>query len=181
MNENKYPDHMEFRLRCKDAECEIKGPREVVEPRIADVVQIVFAGSSLEAMSSVQGSKFVRIEEKSTPLLTDNGAHQTNQSNISSDLLTFYQQIGPKNQWEQLLVITYHHIQTLGEPIILDGFKEAYKKLRRLGISEPKNISARANDAITRGLLYCPNDKERNREYLVTEPGENLIQEMMNR
>ncbi len=171
--DNSMDKRVRVHYRLGDDELEAEGPPEEVNKHTAVFLSVVAKGKSVQLQLPFP------VEEE-TPLLGEssdvssvirgNGRNQQ-----PPDLLSVYLKKAPKSQWQEILVITYWYQQyEHHEHVSTKDYRDAYRMLRRAGVKEPANISARAQDAVDRTYLY----KSYEDQYGLTVQGEQFVDSM---
>lgn len=131
-----------------DKEVEVIGPEEYANQHTA----LFFS-----RLDGVQNS----FEQKETPLLDkSNGAPSiiTEDDQQHKDLLEFYLEKDPKDQTQEVVVITYYYQKFEGlEHLTLDDYSNAYKKLQKLAVHTPPTMKSAVRNVVDRtDYLYNP-------------------------
>jgi hypothetical protein len=122
----------------------------------------------------------LQIEQKETPAsVQDAGASEVTVEHPKEDvnLISFYRKTSPKGQPEIMAVIAYHHIRICGrETITQADFEAAFRELKRLPVTTPKDIHTTIRNTIVRkDWLYS----EQHGQYNITLACEEYVEGLL--
>jgi len=172
------------RYNINGNEFEAKGQIEDVNRHTAHYTSII--ASHLK--QGVLQLKMPEVIETEMPLLADNGASV--QEQISSDvhltnvpenpdLPTFYLEMAPKSQSDQVAVILYWHEKYANtKSLKIDGFDQAFETLKCANVKKPEKQKLSKmlnNSAYQAGLTYLSGT----REFALTMQGKAYIEKMV--
>jgi len=177
-------DYVRVKLSFGGAELEVEGPRDYVDQNASRFLSAV-AGVAHEV--TVESEAYE--EKNDTSLLMRSSdmsydasfAHESvTDTEVSQstnyNLVTLYLKIQPKNQTEEILMITFYYQDMLGFEILsLQDYIDAYEELRQIPVEVPSNMKSSVRNVVDRKTyLYNP---ERGK-FALTMTGKQYLKEI---
>jgi len=155
--------HVRLKYRIGEVEMEVEGPPDYVEKHAALFLEHAFGAKASQI-------DMVVVPQYSEEVETVEGVFEP------ENIIEFFVGKGPKNQSEEIAVITYYFQLYEGkEAVALEDYADAYRVLRRIPVKSPSNLKSSVYNTLGRSQFIYSNDQG---EFGLTLAGREVVETM---